>query len=370
MSSGGGSQSTNTVTKSDPWVGAQPYMRDIFEQSKALYDTQGAIAPYSGPQLATTPDWLKAFTGNAVGTAANQGDAAQALMWNSLSGALNPSATTYDRVNAPTIEGSGINFNPAVYNALYGNGMSPFLDSQANSLVNKTQQAWGDTSRSMYENLNQSMLPQIESQFNQAGSLGASRQALMEGQAIGRTNDALAREYGDLSTNLQGSLANLYGGAYDAAQNRSASLASQLAGLSSGERTSNAAFGLEALLNNQKTGLDASKMDMQKLITQMTAGQMIPGINQYPLSLAGALTSAYSPITAEQQALYDIARSQYYESAQAPYEALLKYAGVTQPGAAMGGTTNSTGTQPTPDTTAQNVGALGSLGMLAYLMML
>ncbi len=48
--SGGGS--TQTVQKSDPWEGAQPFLKDVFQQSQGLYQS-GALGnlpfPASSP---------------------------------------------------------------------------------------------------------------------------------------------------------------------------------------------------------------------------------------------------------------------------------------------------------------------------------
>jgi hypothetical protein len=266
--------------------------------------------------------------------------------------------------------------------------------------VNKTQQAWGDTSRGMWENLQESQLPQIEDLFQSAGQLGSSRNALLSGQAIGRTNDALAREYWDMSTNLQGQLSNLYGGVYENAQNRSASLASQLAGLGTQERLSqanliqqmlgaNAGFsqeaglanlnslmqaqlanqgtGLSASLANQGAGLQASGIDMQKLLTQMQAGQMLPDIANFPMAQSTAQLAAYLPLLSQQQSLYDLDRQNYYESAAAPWNLLSQYSSLINPVAGQGGT--SSNTQPVySNTGAQALGTAATLAAMFFMM--
>lgn len=45
MSMGGGS--TNTVQKSDPWSGAQPYLLDLMSQAQGLYNKGSSYAPFS-----------------------------------------------------------------------------------------------------------------------------------------------------------------------------------------------------------------------------------------------------------------------------------------------------------------------------------
>jgi hypothetical protein len=555
MPDSGGGGSTTTIQKSDPWIGAQPYLTELLKEAQGLYNTQGAIAPYGGPSVATLPSWLSDSITSGIQSAGAQAPDIQTAMFGSLANALNPSATSYLSANAQQISGapqvspwlvgdtqnvsaqqvtpgmtvgswqigstpnvnammvnplnfnikapgmtaaqqgfasiapSGVNANKAINAALYGQGMSPYLDQMAQDLVNRTQQSFGDISRGVWENLQEEQLPGIENMFNQAGSLGASRQALLEGQAIGQTNEALAREAGELSTNLSGELSNLYGGIYEGALDRSASLASQLAGLGSGERTAqanliqqalaaNAGFGqqaglanqstalqallanqgigmqgalanqgaalqaalanqgvdvqallanqqaglqsqgmnldammqaalanqgsslqaalanqgvdlqallanqaagmqsqntnldawlqsalanqgtdLQAQLANQSSGLEAAGLDYKNLLAQMQAGQMLPGISQYPMSLSSAMLQSYNPLLQQQQSLYDLARSNYYETAAGPYEALLRYAGIASPSAGFG-SVGSTSTNLDPYSNPLS-GALG-----------
>lgn len=60
MGGKGGGSSTTTVQKADPWSGQQPYLQDIFEQAKILYQN-GSMAPdyYPGKTVADQSQWTQ-----------------------------------------------------------------------------------------------------------------------------------------------------------------------------------------------------------------------------------------------------------------------------------------------------------------------
>ena len=60
MGGKGGGSSTTTVQKADPWSGQQPYLQDIFEQAKILYQN-GSMAPdyYPGQTVADQSQWTQ-----------------------------------------------------------------------------------------------------------------------------------------------------------------------------------------------------------------------------------------------------------------------------------------------------------------------
>lgn len=88
--------------------------------------------------------------------------------------------------------------------------MNPYLQGQANAI---TQQAT--------QNLQNNILPGINSNFMAAGGYGGSRQGIAQGLAIGQTNQGITN-----------SLAGLYGQAYEADQNRAAQQAMNQAQMS------------------------------------------------------------------------------------------------------------------------------------------
>lgn len=63
MSGGGGSQSTNTVTKADPWSGQQNYLLDIFRQAQQQYQSGG---PQYFPGATVTPPSQATLAGQSA----------------------------------------------------------------------------------------------------------------------------------------------------------------------------------------------------------------------------------------------------------------------------------------------------------------
>lgn len=438
----GGGGSTTTVQQADPWSGVQPYLKDVYASAETLYGSGSGIAPYTGPQVAELPDWLTGSLMGGINYTQNMMPSLTEAMWGAMYPTLAGAAYSPNQVQAQSIWGPQIGQTPesswmavnpgsvtgaqtgwanvqpgavsgdwALMDALYGGVDNPYLSGMATDLGNRTMQSWDTMAKTIGDQLTGTVLPGIQDDFQAAGSLGASRQALLEGQAIGKAAEAIAQQSGYLNQNLMGQLSNLYGGANEANENRVASLAGQLAGTGSQERlaqasmiqqalmanagwgqeaalaslnanlqgqlANQAAYGgtsqanqaaaLQALLSNQNVGLQsllanqnnnlsaqqlnqsagltANSQNLQALMQQMQAASMIPQLAGFPLSMSNQYLAAYSPILQQQQSLYDLARNQYYEGANAPYDALQRYASIVSPGAGIGGTTTTS--QPT-----------------------
>lgn len=150
MGSGGGG-STNTIQSADPWVGAQPYLTDIYERSKTAADSTPTTA-YGG-NFVTQPHQL-------------QRDVATQL---------NTQASGYDNFGNSVIklgndmaEGRYINNNP-------------HLQSAINATIRPTIERTRDV-----------VLPGIGSAAQTAGAYGGSRQAFLESQTLSDVNKQVA----------------------------------------------------------------------------------------------------------------------------------------------------------------------------------
>jgi hypothetical protein len=386
---GGGD--TETTQKTEPWAPAQPYLTAGMADASNIYNTLGATAPYTGNQIALMPDQMMQNTLGAIDYTQNSIPWYQQAMLDAMMPALtgySPSATGgggsvasrgVDLTSGVPQMSASLMGNPAevaaggydyrgTLDALLGGDMNnPWLAGMAQDLQSRVGQQFGDVSRGMNEQLTTDILPGLENMFGGAGALGSSRQALLQGQAIGRTNDALAREYGDMNTNLQGTLANLYGNAFENSQGRRASLASQLAGENLQERMANAGYAQQTGLANmgaQNTAAqsnleakmaqlnmlaqqsmanasmannaDQNQLDWAKL--QMDAAGNLGSAMYLPLQAQGVMGSAYAPYLSQEQSLYDLAGKQYYDTAQAPWNALEQYMKIINPAAGLGST--------------------------------
>ena len=157
---GGGSQTT--VQKADPWSGAQPHLLAAYDEAAKLFN-QGGPQYYQGQTYADrTP---MEMTGRGM-----QADIAAGLQGTSgnLLNATNSALNATDVANNP-----------------YVGGMADMITGRLN------------------RNLTENLMPAANMGAMAAGQLGGGRHGVMQGQAMGRTQEAL----GD-------SLAQLYGDAY------------------------------------------------------------------------------------------------------------------------------------------------------------
>jgi len=164
MSGGGGSQTSTTVQKADPWSGVQPYLQQGYADATKLYE-QG------GPQY---------FPGQTYVDRDPLENMGQTMNLNYGMGAAQNSATQM------------LNAQNMLYNAPNA-AANPYVNAMADSIQNR-----------MTRQLTEQALPQIRGGSIAAGQFGGSRQGIAQGQAIGRTAEAT----GD-------ALAGLYGSAYD-----------------------------------------------------------------------------------------------------------------------------------------------------------
>lgn len=154
---GGGGGSTTTVQKADPWEGQQPYLKDIFEQAKNMYEG-GQLAPdyYEGNTVAGQSDWTKqalkmqadrALNGsqliNDASNAMGNVMTGQALQGNQGLNTLNQMAQEdnpyadelYNRANSQAQAGINAGFNAA---GRYGSGAHAAASADAaNNLANQ-----------------------------------------------------------------------------------------------------------------------------------------------------------------------------------------------------------------------------------------
>lgn len=180
MSGGGGS--TQTVTKSDPWVGQQPYLSGVFQGAQNTYN-QFAGNPASSV-AGFTPDQQQAIgmTQN-VANGTNVGNAAT----------VNNAAGNY---TTNLLNGNYLNSNPgnAAFNKFASGDMmnNPYMTGMANAAADSITRAY-QTATS----------PQTASAFAGSGRYGS-----------GAYGNAVSQNQQDLATQLGNSMNNLYGGMY------------------------------------------------------------------------------------------------------------------------------------------------------------
>ncbi len=73
--SGGGGQTQTTTQNSDPWSGAQPYLKDVLSQANSLYNTGAGFNPFPGSTVVPFSEQTQGALGGIEGMA-RQGDTA------------------------------------------------------------------------------------------------------------------------------------------------------------------------------------------------------------------------------------------------------------------------------------------------------
>lgn len=148
--SGGGTQTTNTVQKADPWAGQQPYLTDVYGQAQNLYG--------SNP--------LQFFPGQ---TFANL---------------------------APETEAS-LNFQ--TNRALQGSPLTQAAQGQLTSTLQGDYLSAGNPYMSnMMDSVAQQVRPRIDAQFAQSGRYGSGAHANAAASALSNTAGQMAyQNYGD-----------------------------------------------------------------------------------------------------------------------------------------------------------------------------
>lgn len=199
MGSGGGS---NTVTKSDPWSGAQPYLKDIMGQAQSLYQTGGPQyypgSSFVGPTPGQLAGWDQTLN-YADSVFGNQ----QAPKFGQATGALSSMLSgtpDYSAVNAST--GAA---HQQVMNQ-FTNSFIPQMNAKASYLNNPTG-AIKDTNWAM-ANLGQNM--DLNTQQAYLGEYNRAKSAQATGLGYfpsitqaGAIPGELSQQYGDWGANFE-----------------------------------------------------------------------------------------------------------------------------------------------------------------------
>jgi len=299
---GGGTQTTNTVQKADPWVGAQPFMSDVLANAKAQFNAPGpTFFPQNtvGPQAAETLQAQQLAANRAIaGSPIEQ--AAQAENLRTTTGqylGLSPAQPLWNA----TMRGDFLNANPYL-NSMFARAARPV-----------TQQ------------FTDAALPGISSMFSQAGRFGSGAQQT----AVNNLVDTYGRTIGDMA-------AGIYGGNYQAERQLQAGAANE----------ADQSFSRERLLQQQATGMAPA-----------TAATDWQNIGQ--LSNVGADREAFA------QRLVNDAVARWDFAQQTPAQKLAQYNALIQGGLQFPSTTGmSTANLPPPNRLGNAAGA-GTLAYAA-----
>lgn len=313
MSSGGGGGSGKQTTTTEPWKGAIPYLTGtdstpgMLPEAARLYQANAFT-----PEMAQAADYYKSlFPGRVEGSRIMTG-IANDIGRGGFDAIMNQAAPVYAQdVNMQRARAAQGSVDPteALQMALSGKVNTQYLDPLANTITTN-----------ITRNTRENVLPSVRSEFLGAGQYGGSRQGVAEGLAISRLQQ-------DLATGI----APMYAGAFENAQNRSASTATEL--------------------NRQAAEIAIANANRELAAGQFNSNLTLQGNQQ---NLAAQQANVNNRLRASDlygQALnfQDLGFSQYQDVLGLPnaynQQSLANYASIIQPGAGLGGTTTQRANQ-------------------------
>ena len=217
MSGGGGG---TTVTKSDPWLGQQSYLSQVFQNAANTYGSQSAnpastVAGFTPMQQQAMNTTQGVANGTNFGNVANVNNAAGDYSTNLLNGNYlnaNPGSSAFSQF----ANGSMVNSNPYQTGAL----------NAANDAITRAYQT--------------ATAPQTASQFEGSGRYGSGAY----NQATSQNQQNLATQLGNtdasmLNSMYQNNMQNMLQGAQGLSSNYNTAAQQQLGGLSMAPNVSN-----------------------------------------------------------------------------------------------------------------------------------
>lgn len=367
--SGGGS--TQTVQKADPWEGAQPYLKDMFQQSQGLYQS-GALGnlPFPAQRVAPlTPAEETAAEGlNQFGQTPIYQNIMQGLGQTFAQGTgQQPVATA--GAYAPMGQGSDVmmGFNPQQFTQGIG-GQDPRTQTLLRHHIQQNMSGQPDydqvqalteaATRPAMRQFQEQVLPSIGHQAVAAGQRGGSREGVAQGIAARGLTDLI----GDTSTRIA-----------EAERQRALQTQMQAMGLGSQQGLQGKQLGLqgtsaaanlglsaEQMRASQGLGLGQLGMQQQQLAAGMGPQLANMAIMPYQTMLQGGGLQRQNV----QNQITDLA-GRFDQLQGLPRESLMNYASIISPGAGLG--SQSSSTQQNQGSLGQGLmaGSTGALGMAA-----
>lgn len=228
-SQSGSKEAGTTTTTQSPWAPMQPYLLDIAGKAQSNYNNSATMSPQTQGLLTQAQGMAQGQMSNpAVTNAANS-------IFNGTAG-----FTPAPMVGTQSAFGSMGDLNPtnAYKSLLSGNVTNPYLSNIA-------QDNFTLANRNLMENV----MPAIGSGASAAGQYGGSRQGIAQGLAASRMNQDVT-----MANN------QMFGNAYQQAQNNMAGAANTLGGFGMNAASTNATNTLNN--NSQRLGQMTAATDM------------------------------------------------------------------------------------------------------------
>lgn len=353
---------TKTKNSFEPYSEAKPFLlgkdgnKGIFQEASRLYDQGGFLPEMEDAQtqylqqLASRNDpgnqifnpVMSAHIGQA---ASDLSGGARAVANGAFDSNFNPvrniNPLNVDLTRARASQGV-LDPTNSLSQLLSGNVSNPYLQQQADAMT-----------ANLTRNLNENVMPGIRSEALASGQYGGSRQGIAEGLAASRLNQDLAP-----------ALTNLFGGAFENAQQRMFGTANSLNDQAVANATNNANRNFLGQQFNANLGLQNNQQLMDKNATNL--GNRMQSINIANNAL-GLLSGAQGLRNAD-AGFQDSNFGQTITALGMPQDInaqnLNNYMGVIYPGAQLGGTSKGTQTS-SPGIIPAALGTIAGIGGIA-----
>lgn len=254
---GGGTQTSSTVEKADPWAGQQPYLTDIFGKAQAQYNS-GTPSYYPGTVLAPQdPNTL----------------------------AAQEKALTYANTTAPDAVGRVLSAqNFGLGDVLYADS-NPALRANVRGALNP-----------IVDNFYNRILPNIGSEAQKQGAYGGARQGIVESNAVQDLNRALLDTSAKMYSDAYGLGLDTFGKSLALAPQTitAGTLPAQIQDAVGQQRTAVTQDEINAAIEkfNWEQQLPANKLAQYQQLVQGNYGGSGTSTSTSPAARRGGLTSA------------------------------------------------------------------------------
>jgi hypothetical protein len=329
MSGGGGSSTpANTtqsgVTTTKPWGAAMPYLKGDGDTTGIFPSAENFFNQYS--TLSPEQSGLNADHSQTLGQRSS--DPFTGVGNDFLGGQYNSSGQV--DLNAARAGQGALDPSQAYQSMLTGQINNPYMQSLHQGSINTSLRGYDDA----LQQVQQQILPQIEQDAFASGMYGGSRQGIAEGM-VGQQLADNARDLGIAGMDYGN---QLYGGAYQNAQQLMAGAAGDI----------NSQAGQNAQYN---TGLDLQQNAQNAGMAQTGLNTMLQGY--------GLDDNTYNQL----QSILAAPQNQYQN-------ALNQYASILSPGAGLGGSSSSSTSVPIYSSNGAQIigGGMAGLGGLLSMM--
>lgn len=276
----GSKKTTKETSQTDPWEPAIPYLTKGLENAQGVYDRYKDLSKDQTDYL----NWGKTYSAERLGSGiyGQMNDAARNLIAGNYTPELGTpqgvTAINADPTAARAAQGA-VDPTMALSKSLSGQVDNPQLAAMAAAATRGMQRSYGDAVEDSTRALTEDILPQIRSGAISSGGYGGSRQGIAEGKALAARETQLGRNARDLGIASGDAAANLYGQAYESAQNRMASTADSLDSRAQQVGMFNAGQNLDAQKFNAQLELQKNDQAMDR--ARLQTGQMESGAGMF-----------------------------------------------------------------------------------------